>query len=279
MIEEKDFLREISLLPPNLKLTPTRYKQPILKNWQSPDKTFSPKELIETIEASNWFNFRANAYGVVCGNYPQGYLIAIDCDRQEACKEFRQCKLPISVAFTSGKASRIQILYFVDQPLQSTKIREIGLEIRGKGHVSLLPPSLHPETTGYRWLISPKQVFIAHIRVEAINTWIEDIKSKLPTKNRVNKQHININSLPKIEQAKTLIKQIDAQFSEDYWHWFGIGNALWGISPDLLPEWIAFSCQSLKFKPGECEYKWRSFTRVGYTISTLYYFAKLSNQN
>lgn len=282
MTEEADFLREIALLPKNLQLTPTRFKQPILKNWHSPDKTFSPKELIEAIESSNWFNFRATGYGVICGNYPQGYLIAIDCDRQEACQEFKRRKFPISVAFSSGKAHRIQILYYADRPVQSTKIREIGLEIRGSGHQSLLPPSLHPETEGYRWLISPRQTPIAHIKSGAVQTWVMEIRSRIDsqrlTKNKTNYSR-KITSLSEIEQAKTLIEQIDTQFADDYWHWFGIGNALWGISPHLLPEWIAFSSRSSKFKPEECEYKWRSFTRIGYTIATLYYFARLSNPN
>jgi len=73
----------------------------------------------------------------------------------------------------------------------------------------------------------------------------------------------------------------DARANDDYDDWLHIGMALHhtgdevGDADAFLADWIAFSQRSRKFKPGECERKWRGFGgRDGYTLGTLRKFAE-----
>ena len=173
--------------------------------------------------------------------------------------------LPKSVAFTSGKPNRAQILYYVEPKISSFKNVKHQLEIRGSGHQSLLPPSSHPKTTGYYWLHSPRSVEIARINSD-----------RLKVLRPIRKPKTNYGNNHDLLQAQRLLWQIHPKYADDYWHWLSIGMALHSVDFSLLEDWDTWSQHSKKYKPKECAYKWNSFKKQGYTIGTLYYYANLS---
>ncbi len=111
---------------------------------------------------------RARAVGVIAG--PPTGLLFVDHDGISATAELERLGLPLrdlpkSLAMTSGKDGRFQILYQVPQDfwdaLKGRRVFKTGqldaqgkvenLDLRWVGHYSVVIGA-HPETTGYRWL-------------------------------------------------------------------------------------------------------------------------------
>lgn len=277
----KKLLRTLLALPSEFRVVPVRGKIPLKRGWNNPACNYSPVSLTNTIikyrgrffvpskKHQKLLVLSLTGIGLVCGEYPHGFLIAIDCDTPEAIALLKQLQLPQSVSFTSGRENRQQILYYLDRPIPNFCL-SLGMEIRGSNRLSILPPSIHPLTRQeYYWLNHPRDKKIAKIDSQTIL----DLK---PQQNKVQ-QYIQ----PKIadrNKAIELMPRIDTTFGSDYHNWIAIGMALHSIDPDLLPVWDAWSSKCHKYIPQECQYKWQSFKNrpQGYTIATLYYFAKQS---
>lgn len=140
-------------------LTPVWDKKPSRKNWQT--EKLSREQLIKELRTGKW-----NGYGLVTGELSGG-LVALDFDGPSAFEAWREhsggTEPPVNetVAWTSGKPGRCQILLYVPElereglqnrvVIPSAKEKE-QLEIRWNNCQSVLPPSSHPDTEGYRWL-------------------------------------------------------------------------------------------------------------------------------
>jgi hypothetical protein len=60
----------------------------------------------------------------------------------------------------------------------------------------------------------------------------------------------------------------------DYDQWLRVGQALHSSGDHLLGEWVHWSATSEKYKPGECETKWKTFNRGGsINIGTVFHLA------
>ena len=63
--------------------------------------------------------------------------------------------------------------------------------------------------------------------------------------------------------------------ADDYDAWIKVGMALHSLKDEsMLAVFDRFSQQNPKYKPGECEKKWRSFGRSGLTVASIYEWAK-----
>jgi len=91
--------------------------------------------------------------------------------------------------------------------------------------------------------------------------------------------------LEQIKEIKDsqLMEMISDDRADEYHDWMNIGYALFSIgagceegSEECLNLWIDFSKKSTKFDEGICEDKWQKMEpkERGFTIATLYYFAK-----
>jgi Bifunctional DNA primase/polymerase, N-terminal/Primase C terminal 2 (PriCT-2) len=206
--------------------------------------------------------------------------------------------LPHTVAFTSGRPHRAQYLYrlplHLSFPLENLKSRRMHtrerecLELRGKNLSSVLPPSGHPQGYCYQWLLgcSPSEVEIANapdwivgkMLVSAEKTRRHTHDSTSIRQDCVTSRYahlypgIDVN----IQQALILLEVIHPKFADSYDTWLYVGMALHSVSPTLLPSWEQWSQLSPKYKPGECQYKWKTFNKFGITIKTLYRLAYLS---
>lgn len=77
-----------------------------------------------------------------------------------------------------------------------------------------------------------------------------------------------------IDIAKKLLNILNPSRADDYHEWIQLGWCLHNIDDCLLADWIKFSQQSKKFKEGECEKLWSNFRNEGYTIASLYKWAR-----
>lgn len=80
-----------------------------------------------------------------------------------------------------------------------------------------------------------------------------------------------------ITKAIKLLKILSPERAENYQDWLNVGFSLKSLDNSLLSAWIEFSKQSKKFKPGECEKKWKKMKNDGISIRSLYYWAKRDN--
>ena len=173
------FEREIDTLPQSWQFTPVRDKKPYIDDWTNKDldREFIIQEVI---------NGNATGYGIRLGK-PSGYVMAIDCDGQSAIdwSSEKFSELPTTVTWTSGRPARYQTLYQVPDAYHDRlkdKIIQIGkedyIEFRYTGNQSVLPPSAHPSTDGYKWINSPFDTPVAELPQVIIDYLLELIESK-----------------------------------------------------------------------------------------------------
>ena len=136
-------------------------KRPYQQTWQA--NPLTKDQVAAEIRAG-----RAKAVGVIAG--PPSGLLFVDHDGISATQKLEELGLPLrqlpkSLAMTSGKDGRFQIIYRVPEQywhaMVGRRVFKTGatdaqgkaeqLELRWTGHQSVVVGA-HPETTGYRWL-------------------------------------------------------------------------------------------------------------------------------
>jgi hypothetical protein len=157
-------------------------------------------------------------------------------------------------------------LYYVDRPIKSFKLGN-GLEVRGENLPSTLPPSVHPITGEYHWLVAPDKVKIPTVS----SIWVEYLRPKLKVQLQERKRQSN-----KHKTVEELVYAINPLYADIYDDWIRVGMALKDWDEGLLGVWDEWSRNSSKYKPGECAYRWSSFNGTGVTFRTIYYYAKIS---
>ena len=268
-------------LPSYWKLVPCFNKRPLGKKWQH--NYYSPQLLFRSLsqEGRVWVKGRRglypavpNGYSLLCGKYCNRYLVAIDCDSAEALLQFQAMDFPQTVSYSSGRPNRRQFLYYVDRPVKSFQLNS-GLEVRGKNLLSTLPPSVHPLTGEYHWLIAPDCLEIPTISASWLNhlrsaSQVPSLRSQPKPKARPNYGKIYHN-----QTIEELVYSIDPIYADIYDDWIRIGMALKDWDAGLLWLWDSWSQGSPKYKSGECSYKWSSFNGFGITYRTVYYYARI----
>ncbi|MDF5730073.1 MAG: bifunctional DNA primase/polymerase, partial [Rhizonema sp. PD38] len=153
----QQFYKELSSLPPDWGLVPVSGKQPLGKGWNK--RPYTPAHLIQ------WFanGHHCTGFGLLTGTAIESgrnYLLALDQDGTAAAEVLQvlaqEKRMPDTVAFTSGRPGRCQRLFKVSADIAPTLLSrklDVGLELRFKGLMSVLPPSIHPIThKPYHWL-------------------------------------------------------------------------------------------------------------------------------
>lgn len=265
-------IQSLFRLPNYWKLVPCIDKKPLGKRWQQ--NYYSPQILFRSLsqEGKIWvrgnqgfYTAVPNGYSLLCGQQQsERYLIALDCDSIEALNQVKAMGFPTTVSYSSGRPGRKQFLYYVDQPIKSFKLNN-GLEVRGKNLLVTLPPSVHPITGKYRWIIAPDQLEIPTIS----SLWLNILKPKL----RFKLPQTKVYQHQTVEELVDLINPIYADIYDD---WIRVGMALKDWDAGLLWLWKRWSQSSSKYKTGECSYRWSSFNSSGITYRTIYYYVKIS---
>lgn len=166
------------------------------------------------------------------------------------------------------------------------------LEFRYSNHQSVLPPSYHPDTGSYKWINSPFDVPVALLPEWLYETLINLAKreKQLTEEKLANKQNkerknphktnsyspsfSNDNNWTDEDWARSYLAAIHPSRFDSYDDWLRIGMACHSVNDNLLYDWDKASQQSSKYKPGECDRKWQSFSNCSsVTIGTLYHYA------
>lgn len=86
------------------------------------------------------------------------------------------------------------------------------------------------------------------------------------------------NNIEEVRIARKLVQILSIKRAVNYDDWLQLGWCLHNINDGLLNDWIDFSKKAKhKFKPGECEKMWAKFRDDGFTMASLYYWAKEDN--
>ncbi len=202
------FDREIDTLPQSWQFTPVRDKKPYTDNWTYKD--LDRDSIIQEIASGN-----ATGYGIRLGE-PSGYVIALDFDGQSAIdmtiEKFGE--LPKTVTWTSGRHGRYQALFQVPEVyrdrLENKKIKTgegEAIEFRYTGNQSVLPPSSHPMTDGYKWINDPIDTPVAELPQVVIDYLLELIEPKPRAKIERKIQPIAMpECVPPIPLVNCLVK-------------------------------------------------------------------------
>jgi hypothetical protein len=281
-------LQALTEFPSSWVLTPVNGKKiPYRQCWQS-EQPVSHEEIAKDIRSG-----KAKGVGLRTGRISGG-IIAIDADGPAAHEKILELSngeaLPNTVAFSSNRPGRCQYLFYIPpkywEAIHTTKIptgikddngKEQKLELRWNGCQSVLPPSAHPSAGVYQWRKSFKEVAIAPAPMWIIEAMLLETEPQKPeqyrtaytAKARSGKEWSNE------EWALSYLSALNPCRADDYEDWVAVGMALHSVNDSLLTEWDNWSRQSLKYKPGDCEKKWKSFKRQGVAIGSLGHMAKL----
>ena len=111
------------------------------------------------------------------------------------------------------------------------------------------------------------------------NMSIED-KLIAVAKEVLEEKKNNNDPIADLDTVKTLCGMLSRERASVQYDWIRVGWCLHNISVNLLDLWIEFSKRTTiknQFKPGECEKLWRNFKDEGYTIKSLYHWARCDN--
>lgn len=283
---QKSLIEALAQIPTKWALTPVKGNKAAYRaKWQH-ENPLSREALIQEIKSG-----RAKGYGIRTGIISGG-IVAIDADGPAAHKKILELSgeepLPKTIAFTSGKDERCQYLFYIPQEywgaISTKKIQAAKgeyLELRWDGCQSVLPPSHHPETGFYRWRKSPQEIEIAEAPMWVIEAMLSEPSkpdsSPRPQPQQTKLDHHNRAELTEEEWALSYLSALSSYRADDYDDWLAVGMALHSVSDSLLTEWDNWSRQSQKYKPGDCDKKWKSFKSQGtkgIAIGTLAHMAQ-----
>lgn len=125
-------------------------------------------------------NIYSESVGLVVGPLSNG-ICAIDFDGIEAWEHFdntfgQDILSTKTVAFSSGKPYRLQLLFTVPEEYWSVLKKKVvnKLELRWTGCQSVLPPSIHPDTKEpYIWLYKPSEYTVKPIPDYLLEYWLD----------------------------------------------------------------------------------------------------------
>ena len=271
-------------------------KAPYIPGWQN--KPLTVKEIENEIVED-----RCKAVGLLGGpvfNEPYGH-IWVDIDGPSVYPLIENISqlsindaLPQTLTICSGKEGRERKLYKLTkenwQHLQRNKYTWHAegdgekLEILWKRHQGVLM-GLHPETEGYFTKNGCDFSWVS--KLPELPQWIlngiinKNVKQGKPFEQtqRIIGSGFAIDSRISLEReikrAKEALWALPPESADDYDIWITIGQSLHALDDCMLEEWDEWSKQSDKYRQGECQRRWASFSSGGgRTMGSLIALAK-----
>lgn len=210
----KAIAESLKQIPSHWSLTPLQDKSPKRLNWQS--EGFIPHATIRDLilngeakisKAGNNYTQYWSGYGLRTGE-ASGGIIAIDVDGESAkplLEAISGGDIPHTVSWTSSKPGRYQLAFQIPdevrplltdfnrkaltqwENLKTARDKEDKpielLEFRYNRCQSALPPSRHPTTGSYEWIVSPEKAEVA-----IAPTWLCELLVKFATEETEKKR-------------------------------------------------------------------------------------------
>ena len=276
---KNSLIKSVSQLPSHWALTPIKDKKPLRKAWNT-EKPISRDELKDLLSKDYW-----NGIGLRTGGVSGG-LVAIDVDGHSALPILDRLSggdLPKTVQFKSGKPGRYQSLYQVPEShllilngftkealikweelktVVADDGKEEQLDFRYNSVQSALPPSYHPETGGYVWVNSPETTPVAEAPQWLCDLLLEFAQKGKKTAGGGTSSPSTFSSSKHPEIAE-VAKALGYCPADDRYVWISFGMACHSEGDHFFGLWNDWSKKSTKYKPGECEAKWKGFSRGG----------------
>lgn len=152
-----------------------------------------------------------------------------------------------------------------------------GIDFKSSGGYVVLPPSIHPSNTPYRWMDG-------HTPFDCAIAEIPDALAELRRKKEVKEPDPRKLDTDGAERMSAEIGPVDrdeiidalkAIEPEDYYQWLDVGMAIKaGLGEDGFDIWDDWSAGSAKHEPDEMRRKWDSFQRDGKTPATVFWLAR-----
>lgn len=225
---------------------PVRGKHPV-SDWRE----YQTRRMTEE-EARNAFADSTLGVAAVLGRLSG--IVRVDADGDSGVRKLQELGgLPPTLEFSTPAGGRGYILSYLDGCVTKQLWRGAGqheeLRVQSDGAYTLLPPSPHPDCPGlYSW--------VNDLRPAAFPRWLRDYYVELAL------QQLTKELRPTLRQPERgeILDALQHVSADDYDRWVQVGMALKSAGEDYLETWVRWSRTSAKFKDGECEAKWNSFT-------------------
>ena len=215
---------------------------------------------------------KADGFGLITGEIDGLGILALDFDGHSAkdiVKSIAESLLEDNtLSWTSNKDGHFQRAFIIPKPhlpfwsgVQKHDIPSANgdhLEIRYNDHASVLPPSAHPETSGYSWLNDDGIRYLTFDESYALlDRCTAPVTSDLTSDDE---QRL-------IQEALSFIP------ADDYHTWVTVGMALYRHGCDFTV-WDNWSLASAKYDGKGMDKKWSSFGKANrVNIGTLFHLA------
>lgn len=166
---------------------------------------------------------------------------------------------PVNTTVVKTPSGGYHLYYQYEESVKCTNKLGKGIDIKNNGGYVILPPSK---------LLNGKYEFYNKIKPNKIHQWILDFFKTDPIIKIENKNYRPADS----EDVWKALEKIDPDC--EYQTWILVGMALknWNISSGCT-FWDSWSQKGSKYKSGECEKKWNTFSTTGVGIGSLIYLA------
>lgn len=155
-------------------------------------------------QISRWFNYEFPNGGVALMLGPPSGVLSVDVDGKDPFDSFRHAVgvIPITPTIKSGNPDPFRLQYLFRMPEDFPTQASVsplceGLEFRGDGGLSILPPSIHPSGNRYRWLpgLSPDLVPIADLPPTIAHHWAAEMRERQARKTNPVTSAIGVTSI------------------------------------------------------------------------------------
>jgi len=212
-----------------------------------------------------WSRYPCSAIGMPTGEVSG--LTAIDLDVkgnvngiiewERLNREFGTEPYDTTLVITPNKGYHLYYKYCESIKTSCDKLA-IGIETKNNGSQITLPPSKN---------MYGEYKFLNNKKPTEIHNWIIDLLKIKPV--------VKTYELEVSVETDTIYKYLENISPDcDYYTWVTVGMALHSWSKNAgCVMWDSWSQKGKKYKPGECEKKWRTFSSQGIGIGTLFFLS------
>jgi P4 family phage/plasmid primase-like protien len=263
----------------------------------------------------SYYNSKYNSLAMQTGK--RNNIIVVDIDNVEHWEELLEenCKdEPETVKAISGSGG-IHLYFKYSEDLGEIKSnsksfgQKYDIDIRSNGGNIIIPPSKYHnknlnKEVEYKW---ERSIFDCEIKSFPqwmkkilLNTESKEVKKKKLRKTKIEEPKKEMKEEAKeeiiemmeveeedkklnftIKEIEKLLEMLSEKRKDNYSDWINVGLCLHNINDKYLVIWDKWSCDSEKYKEGECEKCWEKFkkNKEGLKIGSLLLWAKIDNKD